>query len=102
MYAIIKSGGKQYRVAKGDVISVELLGAENGAEVEFGDILFLNKGKEPKVGSEIGNQSKVTGKVLGMVSGPKVTSVKKKIRQTRQRKFGHRQKYTQVEITGIK
>lgn len=102
MYAVISTGGKQYKVAKGDIINVELCSSEDGAEIEFSEILFLNNGKESKVGKDIGNKSKVVGKVLGTVAGPKITSVKKKIRQSRQRKFGHRQKYTQVEITAIK
>jgi large subunit ribosomal protein L21 len=101
MYAIIKSGAKQYRVKKGDVIDVDLLEGEAGQEVQFGEALLLNDGKETKVGSPTVGKSKVTGKIIGVVLGPKITSVKYKPSHNQRRKFGHRQKYLRVEITAI-
>jgi len=100
-YAIIKAGSKQYRVAKGDVIDVDLVSAEEGSEVSFGDVIFLNDGKNMKVGSPSVEKAVVKGKVLGVVSGPKITSVKYKRSHHQYRKFGHRQKYSRVEITSI-
>lgn len=101
MYVIIRSGGKQYRVEKGSTISVELLDAEKGAEVEFNEVLFYFDGKHSKVGGPTINGHIVHGKVIGQVTGPKITSVKYKRSHNEVKKFGHRQKYSQVEITSV-
>ena len=102
MYAIIKTGGKQYRVAKGDVVNVELLGDyELGAAVEFKDILFVSKGKEAHVSGEAQSPFLVKGEFLGVALGPKIVSMKYKKRQNQRKKWGHRQKYSQVKITDI-
>lgn len=102
MYAIIKTGGKQYRVEKGDIIDVELLEAEEGSEVVFTeDILFFFDGKHSSVGTPFVKKRQVKGKIVGYSSGPKITSVKYKPSHHEYRKFGHRQPYSQVEITEL-
>ena len=101
MYAIIKTGGKQYRVAVGDIIDVELLGSDTGAQVEFGDVLFASDGSKTQVGQPAIPNFLVYGEILGQVNGEKVTSLKYKASHTQCRKWGHRQKYTRVRITGI-
>jgi large subunit ribosomal protein L21 len=101
MYAIIKTGGKQYRVAIGDIIDVELLGSDAGAHIEFGDILFAYDGSKTHIGQPGIPDFLVYGEVLGQVSGEKITSLKYKASHNQCRKWGHRQKYTRVKITGI-
>jgi large subunit ribosomal protein L21 len=101
MYAIIESGGKQYRVEKGDVINVELLGIEKGVPVEFRHVLFFSDGKHIKIGDPYVAESVVKGELLGESKGPKEISFKYKQRKGVRRKVGHRQKYHQVKITEI-
>lgn len=103
MYAIIKTGGKQYRVAVGDVIDVEIVEGEIGAEVKFSDVLFFNDGSEkskPLLGKPHVKGYFVTGELLDTVPGPKVTSVKY-IPGNHRKKIGHRQHYSRVKITQI-
>jgi large subunit ribosomal protein L21 len=102
MYAIIKTGGKQYRVAVGDVIDVELLKEEIGSEVKFSEVLFLNneKEKETLFGGPTVSDYFVVGEHIDFVSGPKVTSVKY-IPGNHRKKIGHRQHYSRVKITQI-
>lgn len=101
MYAIIKTGGKQYRVAIGDIIDVELLQSDAGAQIEFGDVLFAFDGSNTQIGQPAIPDFLVYGEVLGEVKGEKITSLKYKASHTQCRKWGHRQKYTRVKITGI-
>lgn len=101
MYAIIKTGGKQYRVAVGDVIDVELLTSNAGDDVEFADVLFANDGSKAQFGSPAITNFHVYAEVVGQVSGEKITSIKYKRSHNQCRKWGHRQKYTRVKITGI-
>lgn len=101
MYAIIKTGGKQYRVKLGDIIDVELLGSDPGAHIEFSDVLFAYDGSKSHVGKPSIVNFPVYGEVIGTVSGEKVTSLKYKRSHNQCRKWGHRQKYTRVKITGI-
>jgi large subunit ribosomal protein L21 len=99
-YAIIKTGGKQYRVQEGDVIDVELLGdTQEGTVVEF-EALFVSNGSNFKFGAPHLPKS-VTGKFLGVVPGPKITTMKYKRSHNQYRHWGHRQKYSRIEITGI-
>jgi large subunit ribosomal protein L21 len=103
MFAYIQTGGKQYKVKIGDVIDVELLGVDDGAEISFEEILML---RDPEAGAaQIGRPvvegASVKGKIVGTVKGEKVISYKFKRRQNYQRKVGHRQKYSRVEITSI-
>jgi large subunit ribosomal protein L21 len=100
MYAIIESGGKQYRVEKGDIIDVERLNVKEG-KVEFKHVLFFNDGKTVKVGAPHLAQLVVQGELLEEVRGPKVIAFKYKQRKPFRRKVGHRQTYTRVKITDI-
>lgn len=101
MYAIIETGGKQYRVEEGDVIDVELLKAESGSEVTF-KALFLNTGKAIKVGKPNVDGCEVVGEAVQEVKGPKVVNFKYKKRKNYRRKVGHRQKYSRIKIKSIK
>jgi len=100
MYAIIKTGGKQYRVKQGDVIDVELLKVDGNA-VDFNEVLLLNTGTEVKIGAPVLTECTVTGELLGQVKGPKVVAFKYRRRKSSRRKVGHRQKYSRVKITSI-
>ena len=102
MYAIIETGGKQYRVEVGDTIDVELLEAQVGQTVEFPHVLFLNNGGSVKVGTPHLAHCVVKGEMIDEVKGPKEIAFKYKQRKPYRRKVGHRQKYTQVKITEIK
>ena len=105
MYAVIKTGGKQYRVAKDEVITIERLGpgSENppGAQVTFGDVLLIGGEGEPKVGAPLVAGASVSGEVVAALRGPKVLVIKKKRRHNYRRKNGHRQPFTVLRITGI-
>lgn len=99
-YAIIKTGGKQYKVAQGDIIDVELLDANLGDQVQF-EVLFVNNGANTLVGAPLVEGSIVKGELLDWVGGPKVSSVKYKPSHHQYRKFGHRQKYSRVKIIEV-
>lgn len=100
-YAIIKTGGKQYRVAIDDIIEVEMTGSNPGEKIEFAEVLFVGDENSPKIGAPAVKGFKVTGELLSIVPGPKVTSLKYKPSHNNYRKFGHRQHYARVKITGI-
>ena len=101
MYAIIKTGGKQYRVAKDDVIDVELLNVDQGSAVEFSEVLFVNDGSNALIGEPVVAGCLVKGEVVGSAAGPKITSLKYRPRGHTQKHWGHRQHYTRVKITDI-
>ena len=101
MYAIIETGGKQYRVEKGDIIDVELLDSQAGQKVEFKHVLFLNNGSEAKIGNPHISTSIVVGELVQEIKGPKVIAFKYKRRKPIRRKVGHRQRYSRVKITDI-
>ncbi|MEX2479710.1 MAG: 50S ribosomal protein L21 [Gammaproteobacteria bacterium] len=101
MYAVIKTGGKQYRVAAGDKLNVESLPAEPGAEIEFEQVLMLTEGETVDVGAPFLAGTRVTARVLEHGRGDKVRIVKFKRRKHYRRQMGHRQNYTRVEITGV-
>jgi large subunit ribosomal protein L21 len=101
MYAVIATGGKQYRVEKGTVLKVEKLDAEPGATVEFGDVLLFGDGETIKVGSPLLKGSKVEAVVEKHGKGEKKVIVKFRRRKHYLRQGTHRQHYTQVKITGI-
>ena len=100
MYAVIVSGGKQYRVTQGDIIYVEKLDAEPESSVSF-DVLMLGSDKGVEVGTPLLAGAKVAGKVCGNVKGEKIIIYKYKSKKNYHRKAGHRQNYTKVEITEI-
>ena len=101
MYAIIETGGKQYRVEAGDIIDVELLGTAVGEKVQFKHVLFLHTGNSAKIGAPHIANSVVHGEFLDEVKGPKVIAFKYKRRKPFRRKVGHRQRYARVKITEI-
>lgn len=101
MYAVFRTGGKQYRAAKGDVLRLEKIEAEEGATVKFDDVLLVGEGADIKVGSPILSGSSVSGKVLRQGKSKKVSVVKFKRRQNYLRQGSHRQFFTEVEITAI-
>lgn len=101
MYAVIKSGGKQYRVAEGDVLKVEKLNAEAGDTVDFDEVLLVADGDDVKVGTPRLDGGRVSAEVVSQGRGRKIEVVKFKRRQDYQRHYGHRQHYTEVRITGI-
>ena len=100
MYAIIATGGKQYRVSEGDVLSIEKIEAEDGATVSF-DVLLLSDGGEVRIGNPVLEGAKVEAKVLGQVRGEKIIVYKYKSKKNYHRKQGHRQPYTKIEITKV-
>ena len=101
MYAVIKTGGKQYRVAPQDIIEIEKLAGDLGANVEFAEVLMVGGEGEPRVGSPLIAGAKVTAEVVRQGRGEKVIIFKKRRRHTYRRKKGHRQELTTVRITGI-
>lgn len=101
MYAIIESGGKQYRIEKGDTIDIELLKDVKEGPVSFDRVLFLNDGSSIKIGAPLLEGAKVAGEIVKEVKGPKVVAYKYKRRKGYRKKKGHRQKYLRVKITEI-
>jgi large subunit ribosomal protein L21 len=102
MFAVIRSGGKQHRVAENDRITVERLDAEPGALVTFNEVLMLaGEGTEPLVGRSVPTAARVFGRVLAQTRGPKLIIFKKKRRKNHRRTRGHRQDLTQVQIAAI-
>lgn len=100
MYAIIATGGKQYRVSEGDVIYIEKIDAEVDSTVSF-DVLLVGNDGDVKVGTPVVDGVKVEGKVVGQIRGEKIIVFKYKSKKNYRRKQGHRQPYTKVEITKI-
>ena len=101
MYAVIKTGGKQYRVAKDDIIIIERLEGESGASLEFAEVLLVGEGESVKVGAPTVAGAKVTAELVEQTRGPKVIAFKKRRRKNSRRKHGHRQDLTKVRITSI-
>jgi len=101
MYAVFKTGGKQYRASKGETLKIEKLDAAEGDSVEFDEVLLVGEGDNLKVGTPVVSGSKVKAKVLTQAKDKKVDVIKFKRRQNYRRTHGHRQHFTLVEITGI-
>jgi len=101
MYAVIKTGGKQYRVAAEDVLNVEKLDGETGAKIEFGDVLMVGNGDDVKIGAPVVAGAKVVAEVVEQTRGPKLIAFKKRRRKNSRRKRGHRQDLTKIRITEI-
>ena len=99
-YAIFKTGGKQYRVAQGDVIEIEKLDAESGSETTFSEVLFVGEGSSIKTGGVLKGAS-VTAEIMEQFRGPKLINFKFRRRKGYHRTVGHRQHLTRVKITGI-
>jgi large subunit ribosomal protein L21 len=101
MYAVIKTGGKQYRVSANDVLTLEKLEGEAGAKVEFTEVLMVGTGSDVKVGKPTVAGAKVLAELVGQTRGPKLIAFKKRRRKNSRRKKGHRQDLTKVRITDI-
>lgn len=101
MLAIIKTGGKQYKVQVGDKIRVEKLAGEVDGKITFDEVLFVGDEKSVKVGTPIIEGAKVEGKILQQGKAKKVVGIKFKAKKRYKVKFGHRQPFTEVEITKI-
>jgi large subunit ribosomal protein L21 len=100
MYAVIKTGGKQYKVEQGQTLDVELLGSEVGSDVSFTPVLLVDG--ESVISTKAALASAiVTAKVLGGAKGPKIVGYMYKSKARAQRRWGHRQKYTTVQVTAI-
>jgi len=102
MYAVIKSGGKQYRVTEGDTIKVEKIEASEGDKITLDDVLLVADGDNVKVGTPRVEGASVTATVKSQGRGPKIRIIKMKRRKHYRRQAGHRQAYTELAITGIK
>ncbi len=101
MFAIIRTGGKQYRVAKDDKLEIEKLDVKDGDKIDL-EVLFLSDGTTIQTGEPLVEGATVQATVLGQKRGPKIIIFKKKRRQNYRRKKGHRQDLTLVQITDIK
>jgi large subunit ribosomal protein L21 len=98
MFAVIKTGGKQYRVAANDVLEIERLPGDAGGTVEFTEVLMIGEGQSVKVGTPTVAGAKVTAELLEQTRGPKLIAFKKRRRKNSRRKKGHRQDLTKVRI----
>lgn len=100
MYAVIKTGGKQYRVSEGDTLRVEKLDGDVGSKLEFTEVLMVG-GEKVDVGTPLVKGAKVTAEIVAQDRAKKVIVFKMKRRKNYRRKYGHRQPYTEIRITGI-
>ena len=100
MFAVIRTGGKQYKVAKDDVISIERLEGDAGAKITFGEVMMLG-GDSPKHGAPLISGASVVAEVVDQGKGEKVVAFKKRRRKNTHRKRGHRQHFTKVKIVSI-
>jgi large subunit ribosomal protein L21 len=100
MYAVIKSGGKQYKVEQGQQLEVELVGTGDDEKVELTPVLLVD-GDTVLAGPKALTKAKVTAKVVGEAKGPKITGFTYKNKSNQRKRWGHRQRYSTIEITGI-
>lgn len=101
MYAVIKTGGKQYRVSKDDVVTIEKVPGDAGAKVEFDQVLMVASGADVTIGAPIVSGVKVVAELVEHSRGPKLIAFKKRRRKNSRRKKGHRQDLSVVRITEI-
>ena len=101
MYAVISTGGKQYKLAQGDVCRIEKLDAEEGASVEIDKVLMIADGDNINIGTPFIDGGKVTATVKSHGRAKKVEIMKFRRRKHHQKRTGHRQYYTEIEVTGI-
>ena len=101
MYAVIKSGGKQYKVAKDDVIAVEKLPLEKGKKVNITEVLLISENGKPVVGNPLVEGASVDAEIVDQIRGKKIIVFKKKRRKNYRRKIGHKQNLTSIKITAI-
>ena len=100
-YAVIRTGGKQYRVAEGDLVRIEKLAGEVGEKITLGDVLFIGGNGDVKIGLPLVENACVTGEIVRQAKAKKVLVFKKKRRKSYSRQRGHRQHQTTLRITGI-
>lgn len=101
MYAVIKTGGKQYRVAEGMTLKVEKLEIPAGESFDISDVLLIANGEELKVGAPIIEGAKVTAEIVAHGRGPKIRIIKFKRRKHHRKQMGHRQWFTELKISSI-
>lgn len=101
MFAVIESGGKQYKVSEGEKIKLELLPTEQGQSVELDKVLMIANGEDVKIGKPYVEGAKVTADVIGHGRGEKIQIIKMRRRKNSRVTQGHRQYYTELKITGI-
>ena len=101
MYAVIKTGGKQYRVSKDDVVTIERVAGDAGATVQFDQVLMVGSGADVKIGAPMVSGAVVTAELVEQSRGPKLIAFKKRRRKNSRRKKGHRQDLSIVRITDI-
>jgi len=101
MLAVIRTGGKQYKVSPGDKIKIEKIAGKEGKEVTFKDVLMVEKSRKVEIGKPTVKGAKVTGKILSQGKADKVVVFKYKPKTRQKTKKGHRQPFTEIEITGI-
>ena len=101
MFAVLNTGGKQYKVSQGDLIKVEKLESDVGDKVTLSQVLMVGQGEDVEVGSPYVSNCEVTGEVVEQGKGAKIIVFKKKRRKGYRRKNGHRQRFTQLKITDI-
>ena len=102
MYAVIKTGGKQYKVQEGDTIRVEKLDGKEGDDISLDTVLMLGDGDKVTVGTPVVEGASVSAKVKAQGRGPKIKIIKFRRRKHHHKQMGHRQAYTELSITGIK
>jgi large subunit ribosomal protein L21 len=100
MFAVIRTGGKQYKVVKDTVLTIEKVAGEVGSELKLGEVLLLG-GETPKTGAPLVDGASVTAEIVAQGKGEKVVAFKKKRRKNTHRKRGHRQPFTKIKITAI-
>ena len=101
MYAVVKTGGKQYRVTQGEVLKVEKLDGNEGDSIELNEVLMIADGDNLKIGTPLVDGGKVTATIKSHGRGKKIEIMKFRRRKHHQKRTGHRQYYTELEITGI-
>lgn len=101
MFAVIRTGGKQYRVAPNDVLKIEKIAGEAGEIVQLGNVLAVGEGADVKIGTPVVEGAAVAVEVVEQGRGPKVIAFKKRRRQNSRRKRGHRQELTTIRVTEI-
>jgi large subunit ribosomal protein L21 len=101
VYAVVRTGGRQYRVSEGDVLDVEKIQQAEGSQVELEDVLMAVDGEDVRVGTPVVDGAKVTARVLSQVKDNKIVIYKYKRRKRYRRKQGHRQKLTRIKIESI-
>jgi len=101
MYAVIKTGGKQYRVSEGDLLKVEKIDGEKGSVVSFNEVLMVSKDDDIRIGKPFVEGAVVLGEIVDNAKGPKITIFKMKRRKGFRKKTGHRQSLTSLKIKEI-